>query len=52
MKFVKISFIYIKLSIDFVYLYIVLIESVMMKCIDLEIRIREKREQLGDLNIS
>lgn len=52
MKFVKISPIYIKLSIDFVYSYIVLTESAMMKRTDLETRIREKREQLGDLNIS
>lgn len=42
-KAFKISSLSIKLSIDFVYLYIVLTESEMIKLTDLKIRIGERR---------
>lgn len=47
---VKISPVSIKLSIDFVYLYIVLTENELMKLRDLETRIGGKGGQSVDLN--
>lgn len=49
---VKISPVSIKLSIDFVYLYIVLTENELMKLRDLKTRIGGKRRQSVDLNFS